>query len=156
MSSERVPKYRYAKSCGARIARMRIDKGWSQRELARRAQFSYQQISKVELGDINTPIETLARLAAVLEVRLQAIVEDDPEHLSAVGVGISTKVTTGLALLDMALPMIADAAKAIRLAAQKGTRTDYTDIFRTGSVLQRFLPRISAPQRVFELAASPL
>jgi transcriptional regulator with XRE-family HTH domain len=66
-------RYVHAVACGACVAQARKARGWSQRELAARAGCSNQQISKVEAGAINTPIETLGRLAQALDVPLSCL-----------------------------------------------------------------------------------
>jgi len=70
-----MQKYARAAEYGERITQVREQKGWSQRELARRTGFSNQQISKVETGAVNTPVETIARIAEALEVPMAALVE---------------------------------------------------------------------------------
>lgn len=74
-------KYRHACLAGSRVRFFREQQGLSTTELARKAGFAQQQISKVELGKINTPIETLARLAEALEVPLSELVGTVNEEL---------------------------------------------------------------------------
>lgn len=52
---------------GERMARLRRAKGWNQRELAERAGTKSTQISKFERGTYQPRLETLAKLAEVLE-----------------------------------------------------------------------------------------
>ena len=67
-------RYSTAEACGARIRQLRERHHWTTAELASRAGFSQQQVSAVELGHINTPIETLQRFAEALGVALGVIV----------------------------------------------------------------------------------
>lgn len=55
-----------SEACARRIRFLRDRAGWSARELAQRAGFTQQQISKVESGTMNIPVETLSRLAKAL------------------------------------------------------------------------------------------
>lgn len=63
-------RYVNAERCGARIRALREEQGLSTTALAKKAGFSQQQICQVELGKINTPIETLGRIAEALGVSL--------------------------------------------------------------------------------------
>lgn len=86
MRTETQQLYVSAARCGTALRRIRERQRLSVTEVARRAGFTQQQLSAVELGKINTPIETLGRLADVLGVPLTKIVgetekpEDSPLH----------------------------------------------------------------------------
>lgn len=54
---------------GKKIKKARLDKGWNQSELAKRARLDQADISKIEKGQINITIETLNRLIKVLNIR---------------------------------------------------------------------------------------
>jgi transcriptional regulator with XRE-family HTH domain len=73
-----VRKERYASAvrCGAQVAALRKARGWTLKELAEKTGFSPQQIFLVEKGEINTPIETLTRIAEALGVPLSALCAD--------------------------------------------------------------------------------
>lgn len=72
---------------GQRIRRLRRERGWSQRELARRAGVSNSLISRIELGQgEELSLAHLERIARVLGVSLSYLVStdefapaDDPE-----------------------------------------------------------------------------
>lgn len=65
---------------GARIAELRRDKGWSQKQFAQRLNSSIQWISAVETGKQNFRVHTLARLAHFLEVEVVSLfVKPGPE-----------------------------------------------------------------------------
>lgn len=67
-------RYASAERCGARVRALREEREWSTTLLAKKAGFSQQQICQVELGKINTPIETLARIADALGVELGELI----------------------------------------------------------------------------------
>lgn len=64
---------RLAADLGRQIRRLRQEKGWSQRWLARQAGVVQQNLSLYERGLTNPRLETLGRLAAALdaEVRIE-------------------------------------------------------------------------------------
>lgn len=72
-----MTKYPYAQRCGSQVRRLRQARGWTTTELAERAALSQPQISAIELGRVNTPIETLARLAEALGVPLRTLLETE-------------------------------------------------------------------------------
>lgn len=72
----RVKRYAHAAQCGVRVLALRKACGLTQEGLGQRAGFSSQLIGFVEKGEINTPIETLGRIAAALGVPLQVLVGD--------------------------------------------------------------------------------
>lgn len=72
-----MPKYPYATRCGAQVRRLRSVRGWTTTELAERAGLSQPQVSAIELGRVNTPIETLGRLGEALGVSLHVFLGDD-------------------------------------------------------------------------------
>ena len=55
---------------GNRIEELRKQKGWSQNELAKRAEISREIIGRYERNDANTSIDIAKRLADVFEVSL--------------------------------------------------------------------------------------
>ena len=69
-------KYPTAEVAGAKIRFLREQRGWTTTDLGRYSGFSQQQVSAVELGQINTPIETLQRIAAALGVSLTCLMRD--------------------------------------------------------------------------------
>lgn len=89
-----MQRYARAAQCGERIIQARDHRGWSQRELAKRTGFSNQQISKVETGAVNTPIETLARIAEALEVPLSELVGTLNGELSDRETALATQFRT--------------------------------------------------------------
>lgn len=77
-------RYPCAANIGARIRAIRERYEWSTTELAQRTGFSQSQISVVELGRLNTPIETLARIADALHVPLDDLLKE-PDQPPAQG-----------------------------------------------------------------------
>ncbi len=74
---------------GEYIARLRLAKGWSQRDLARRAGCSYAQIQKLENNDVASPgIQLIINLAKALNVSEASIIlaykGKDPDQYPAV------------------------------------------------------------------------
>ncbi|WP_156312450.1 helix-turn-helix domain-containing protein [Marinagarivorans algicola] len=63
---------------GEQISRWRKLRGWSQRELARRAAIANGALSQVELGHSSPAVHTLQKVAKALGVTLQALLFDEP------------------------------------------------------------------------------
>ncbi len=57
------------------ISQLRLQKGWSQAELARRAETSQPYIARLELGKVDPQISTAKKLAKALGVTLIAVVQ---------------------------------------------------------------------------------
>jgi transcriptional regulator with XRE-family HTH domain len=67
---------------GARVAAMRKTRGWSGRELARRAQVSYSLLTKVESGAAPASPSFVGAVARVLKVDVTRVTGqpyDDPD-----------------------------------------------------------------------------
>lgn len=60
---------------GARLRRLRLERDWTQRELAARSGLSQRFVAQVEAGRGNIALTRLATLARVLEVPLERFVE---------------------------------------------------------------------------------
>src|SRR4051812_43808570 len=63
---------------GARIVRLRGEKGWGRTVLARKLGVSRDRLSKWERGDNAPPLESLALLGTLLEVTLDELVTGKP------------------------------------------------------------------------------
>ena len=73
-----VPSDAYLSHGRTRIARARLDRDLSQQELAERARLSPRTIERLDRGELDNPgIRHIIRLASVLEVPVEALVEDD-------------------------------------------------------------------------------
>jgi transcriptional regulator with XRE-family HTH domain len=59
---------------GRRIRTFREQKGWFQRELAQTARLPVRTIGRIERGEVDVRINTLARIAAVLGVPLRELI----------------------------------------------------------------------------------
>jgi len=70
MDAGAAREFQAARLMGQRLRRLRDAQGLTMRRLGEIAGFTQQQISQVELGKINTPIETLGRIAGALGVPL--------------------------------------------------------------------------------------
>lgn len=57
------------------LAFYRLQKGWSQKELASRLGTSQSYVARLEAGDIDPQVSTLQRLASVLEVTANVLLE---------------------------------------------------------------------------------
>ena len=57
------------------IALLRLQKGWSQAELAKRASTSQSYIARLELGNVDPQVSTVKKLAKALGVPVTAVVE---------------------------------------------------------------------------------
>ena len=64
---------------GKRLKKLREAKGFSQQELANLCDIEHSQISRIELGKINTTISTIFLIASKLEI--------EPSELITVGIG---------------------------------------------------------------------
>jgi DNA-binding XRE family transcriptional regulator len=60
-------------ACAGSLASMRLARGLSQRELARRVGASQPQIARLELGQGNPGVSTLRKLARELGVRIEQV-----------------------------------------------------------------------------------
>lgn len=60
-----------------RVRSLRLDRGWSQPELARRASLSNAMVSMVERGERTPSLDALASLASSLEVDTSVLVAPD-------------------------------------------------------------------------------
>lgn len=87
-------RYAQAAACGARARALRRGRHLSLKELAAQVGISYQYLANVEKGEVNTPIETLARIAAALEVPMEQVVTE----AEALGVTIEEALGEGDAL----------------------------------------------------------
>lgn len=56
------------------VAQLRLQKGWSQAELAKRAETSQPHIARLELGNVDPQISTVKKLAKVLGVSVETMV----------------------------------------------------------------------------------
>jgi DNA-binding XRE family transcriptional regulator len=57
------------------IAMLRLQKGWSQAELAKRASTSQSYIARLELGNVDPQVSTVIKIAGALGVPVTAVVE---------------------------------------------------------------------------------
>lgn len=53
---------------GARLRELRLEKGWTQEELAARSGIEFSQVGRIERGVINTSLSTVFILAKTLEI----------------------------------------------------------------------------------------
>jgi transcriptional regulator with XRE-family HTH domain len=67
----------FRKRLGSRVKTLRKQRGWSQRELARRIGVVFSQINKYEGGFNVPPVEKLAELAEVLDTSIDFLVTGD-------------------------------------------------------------------------------
>lgn len=72
-------RYAGAARIGARVRALRELQHMTTTELAKKTGFSQQQICAVELGRINTPVETLIRIADALGVTLTLLCSEDAD-----------------------------------------------------------------------------
>src|SRR5688572_11041060 len=64
------------KGLGERVRKLRLQKGWSRRELSSRATVSERFLSQVEGGAGNPSVKSLARIAHSLETTPSALLAD--------------------------------------------------------------------------------
>lgn len=60
---------------GRRVAEVRLERGWTQEQLAERAEVSVRWVQHIEQGTQNLTIRSVAKLAGVLRVALPALFE---------------------------------------------------------------------------------
>jgi len=83
---------------GARLFRLRKERGWSRRELGERSGLSERFLAELEGGNANPSLKTLAGLAAALEVEARTFLEKPPEVVALLGLRGAGKSTVGPAL----------------------------------------------------------
>ena len=66
-------KYAVNKKVGKRIKKARKDLGITQEELADRVDMHYTTISRIETGDSNPPVQTIAKIAKALKIPLSEL-----------------------------------------------------------------------------------
>jgi len=72
------PKTRQKEPVGARIRRLRVQRGQTQEDVARVCGFTKSLLSKIETGDTQPPMATLVKIAEALGTSLSALLEHDP------------------------------------------------------------------------------
>ncbi len=68
-----MQKYAVNKKVGKRIKRARKDMEMTQEELAEKVNMHYTTISRIETGDSNPPIQTIAKIAKALRIPLSEL-----------------------------------------------------------------------------------
>lgn len=71
-------------SIGERILKLRKQKGWKQKDLAKKAKVHPAHVSRWERGHMQPGSSTLARLAEVFEVSVDELVSSQEEEPSTV------------------------------------------------------------------------
>ena len=61
---------------GERVRPLRLDRGWSQEELAHRAGKHWTYVGRIERGERNPTLEVIADLAKGLRVRISELIPD--------------------------------------------------------------------------------
>ena len=69
-------KEKVVKLVGERIRKLRISKHLTLESLAFKAEMDYTQLSRIELGKINTSVFQIFKIAAALKIPIQDIFED--------------------------------------------------------------------------------
>lgn len=85
---------------GRRVRECREAQGISLRDLARRTELTPQFLSQVELGQANTSIGSLRRIADALNVNIYYFLRDDdimapPQHIPVVRAGHRARLSSG-------------------------------------------------------------
>lgn len=62
---------------GKRLRQLRLSKNISMEKLAELSSFEYSQISRIELGQINTSLDTVFKLAKALDVNPKELFDFD-------------------------------------------------------------------------------
>lgn len=66
----------FDKQFGKYIKEKRIEKGWSQLELASRVENNFQNISRLERGDITPTLYWCYKLAGAFEIELSEMIKE--------------------------------------------------------------------------------
>lgn len=66
-------KYSVNKKVGKRIKKARKELGITQEQLAEKVNMHYTTISRIETGDSNPPIQTIAKIAKALKIPLSEL-----------------------------------------------------------------------------------
>ena len=61
----------YIRRVGLRIKELRTERNWSQRDLAKRLNTSFQRVSRMEKGEYSLRLTSLVHLAIVFEVDIK-------------------------------------------------------------------------------------
>jgi transcriptional regulator with XRE-family HTH domain len=75
-----VRRYDEAQQIGRRLKRLRESQALSLQELAPRVGLTHQHLSKIERGIVNTPIETISRVAKALGSSLLKLLQEDDKE----------------------------------------------------------------------------
>lgn len=81
---------------GARITRLRSEKGWSRTVLARKLEISRDRLSKWERGENAPPLEILVSLGVLLGVTLDELVTGRPRAGDALSAGKHADMMLGV------------------------------------------------------------
>ncbi|MDO4725488.1 MAG: helix-turn-helix transcriptional regulator [Comamonadaceae bacterium] len=68
---------------GQSLRKLRLERGWSQSELALRAQMDRNYLSLIELGRNSPSVRMLVRLCSALDVRTADVLEDMERRVQA-------------------------------------------------------------------------
>jgi ribosome-binding protein aMBF1 (putative translation factor) len=66
----------FDKEFGKYVKKKRIEKGWSQLELASRVENNFQNISRLERGDISPTLFWCYKLSGAFEIKLSEMIEE--------------------------------------------------------------------------------
>jgi putative transcriptional regulator len=77
---------RVIRDAGRRVAEVRVQRGWTQAELAERLNIALQNMQRIEQGRQNLTIATLTRLAHVLGCAVRDLFEE-PTSTATTGPG---------------------------------------------------------------------
>lgn len=70
----------WAKISGANIRRLRLERGLTQEDLAGEAGIAMRHVGRIERGESSPTVDLLGKLATVLGVHPQALLEDSTEE----------------------------------------------------------------------------
>jgi transcriptional regulator with XRE-family HTH domain len=100
MAGEAITHYKHATACGEVIRSVRKQRGLSLKNLEKRSGLPFQYLSKIERGEINTPLETLAIIAEALDVPMAQLFPPEtsitPEQISALVGTLSPSIVAAL------------------------------------------------------------
>lgn len=71
-----IDKKKVAVELGKKIRKIRINKGFTITELAHNSEMEYKQLSRIELGKINTTVYQINKIAVSLGISITEIFDD--------------------------------------------------------------------------------
>jgi transcriptional regulator with XRE-family HTH domain len=115
-------------SLATNVRRARLERGWSLREFAGRADVSKALLSKIERGEGNPSIETLYRISAAIGCAISELLELDASRLEVVRMNEGRVIPYDEAAIDLRLVFASAPLRRLeifRLVMEPNTRSEW-------------------------------